>query len=83
MSSNKNYVVVFGIYANRKNSLVKTFLIVYLLLHRGMATSWIPLITLFYSPFICVFICLMIFEYIQFFNRFIQLVSDNDITSAY
>ena len=45
-SVEKTSVILFGIYVNLNNSVMKTLSIVCLLLHRGMTTSRSPLIKL-------------------------------------
>ena len=79
----KIFVILSSIYVKRNNCVVKTHFIVGLLLHRGMNTSWSPLIVLCYIPFIWTFIYLTRFQPVPIFKRFIMLGSVNAITCAY
>ena len=62
LRSRKPLLYYFGIYVKRNNCVVKNIFIVSLLMHRGMATSWHHLITIFYIPFLWTFIYLTIFH---------------------
>ena len=62
-------------YLKRNNCIVKNIFIACLLLLGETITSWSPLITLCYSPFLRTFINLTRFHSVSIFNGFIMLVS--------
>ena len=81
--SGENLCSIICYICKEKQIHCENIFIVCLLLHRGISTSWRPLIALCYIPLLRKLIYLEIFESFPIFNGFIPLVSVNAILCVY